>query len=124
MPPALLPIFPGKIEHDATNGNLQQQRSANRAQADALLFTDNTKGNCQQYHHPHNTSHYIHNDFPFMPVNPASAPGFGMFDEYGRRLSARQKLTHETLIFFGNFARQNGVIKDQLNIGFQAITAC
>ena len=82
------------------------------------------KGNCQQYHHPHNTSHYIHNDFPFMPVNPASAPGFGMFDEYGRRLSARQKLTHETLIFFGNFARQNGVIKDQLNIGFQAITAC
>ncbi|STM23075.1 Uncharacterised protein [Escherichia coli] len=40
-----------------------------------------------------------------------------MFDEYGRRLSARQKLTHETLIFFGNFARQNGVIKDQLNIG-------
>ncbi len=56
-----------------------------------------------------------------------------MFDEYGRRLSAHQKLTHglsahqklthETLIFFGNFARQNGVIKDQLNIGFQAITA-
>ena len=41
MPPALLPIFPGKIEHDATNGNLQQQRSHNRAQADALLFTDN-----------------------------------------------------------------------------------
>ncbi len=54
-----------------------------------------------------------------MPVNPASAPGFGMFDEYGRRLSAHQKLTHETLIFFGNFARQNGVIKDQLNIGFR-----
>jgi hypothetical protein len=72
------------------------------AQADALFIYRQHKGNCQQYHHPHNTSHYIHNDFPFMPVNPASAPGFGMFDEYGRRLSAHQKLTHETLIFFGN----------------------
>ncbi|WHH05324.1 hypothetical protein QDW91_08870 [Escherichia coli] len=49
-----------------------------------------------------------------MPVNPASAPGFGMLDEYGRRLSARQKLTRETLVFFGNFTRQNGVVEHQL----------
>ncbi|NUC26295.1 hypothetical protein HUC31_31250, partial [Escherichia coli] len=46
-----------------------------------------------------------------MPVNPAQAPGFGMYDQYGRRLSARQKLTRETLVFFGNFARQNGVVE-------------
>ncbi len=46
-----------------------------------------------------------------------------MFDEYGRRLSARQKLTRETLVFFGNFTRQNGVVEHQLDIGFQAITA-
>mgnify|MGYP007097177589 CR=1 FL=1 len=58
-----------------------------------------------------------------MPVNPASAPGFGMFDEYGRRLSARQKLTRETLVFFGNFTRQNGVVEHQLDVGFQAVTA-
>ena len=58
-----------------------------------------------------------------MPVNPASAPGFGMLDEYGRRLSARQKLTRETLVFFGNFTRQNGVVEHQLDIGFQAVTA-
>ncbi len=43
MPPALLPIFPGENRDDATNGNLQQQRSPNRAQADLFLFTDNTK---------------------------------------------------------------------------------
>ena len=46
-----------------------------------------------------------------------------MFDEYGRRLSARQKLTRETLVFFGNFTRQNGVVEHQLDIGFQAVTA-
>lgn len=58
-----------------------------------------------------------------MPVNPAQAPGFGMYDQYGRRLSARQKLTRETLVFFGNFARQNGVVEHQLDVGFQAVTA-
>lgn len=46
-----------------------------------------------------------------------------MFDEYGRRLSARQKLTRETLVFFGNFTRQNGVVEHQLDVGFQAVTA-
>ncbi|STL74574.1 Uncharacterised protein [Escherichia coli] len=46
-----------------------------------------------------------------------------MLDEYGRRLSARQKLTRETLVFFGNFTRQNGVVEHQLDIGFQAVTA-
>lgn len=46
-----------------------------------------------------------------------------MYDKYGRRLSARQKLTHETLIFFGNFARQNGIVKHQLDVRFQAIAA-
>ncbi len=43
MPPALLPIFRGKIEHDATNGNLQQQRSATVRKLMLFLFTDNTK---------------------------------------------------------------------------------
>lgn len=121
MPPALLPIFPGKIEHDATNGNLQQQRSPNRAQADALLFTDNTKAIASNTTIP--TTLLIISIMIFLHASkPGVSAGFGMFDEYGRRLSAHQKLTHETLIFFGNFARQNGVIKDQLNIGFQAIT--
>lgn len=46
-----------------------------------------------------------------------------MYDQYGRRLSARQKLTRETLVFFGNFARQNGVVEHQLDVGFQAVTA-
>ncbi len=46
-----------------------------------------------------------------------------MFDEYGRRLSTRQKLTRETLVFFGNFTRQNGVVEHQLDVGFQAVTA-
>ena len=46
-----------------------------------------------------------------------------MYDQYGRRLSARQKLTRETLVFFGNFTRQNGVVEHQLDVGFQAVTA-
>ncbi len=82
MPPALLPIFPGKIEHDATTA-ICSSSAAPTVRKLMLFYLPTTQGNCQQYHHPHNTSHYIHNDFPFMPVNPASAPGFGMFDSTG-----------------------------------------
>ncbi len=56
----------------------------------------------------------------------ASKPGVSArfwYVDHGRRLSARQKLTRETLVFFGNFTRQNGVVEHQLDIGFQAVTA-
>ncbi len=43
MPPALCPFSRGKIEHDATNGNLQQRAAPTVRKLMLFLFTDNTK---------------------------------------------------------------------------------